>query len=131
MTDNDTVRDLEWVIMTPDEAAPRKGESGLITDGNGVRRRDFLETRERLASVESSVDRNGEVIERVDDKLDVIDEDLARVEEDTLDKEYFENHYKSTIETNDDVTTLLIWGGGVALALVGAATTVAVATGLI
>lgn len=119
--ENNSARNDEFVVVTPEEPAPVLNEERLHADGHGNRpRREFLETRERLSAVEQQVSQVGKVVSRVEAKVETVHDDVQSVEENALDKEYFENQYKGTIETNDSVVSILVWGGGVLLALVGA-----------
>jgi hypothetical protein len=128
---DEELRDDKFVVVTPDEPAPVKDKGAVATDGHGgAPRREFLETRERLSAVEQQVAQNGEIVERVETKVDTLHDDLETVEENALDEEYFENRYKANIEKNSDVVTLLVWGGGVLLAVLGSIATL-YSTGLL
>lgn len=121
MTAPENRDDRRYVITTPEEPAPAPDNTRAIADGHGERsRHEFLETRERLSSVEQQVSQTGDIVSRVEGKVDNLHEDISRVEKNALDKEYFDNQYKSDIEKNTDVVTIAIWVGGVVLALMGA-----------
>lgn len=78
-----------------------------------------IETRERLAGVESKVESNADSLDRIEETLEEIQSEVREVDEQALDEEYFRSEYRPDIEHNATVASLLVWGGGVLLALLG------------
>lgn len=91
----------------------------------------IVETRERVGSLEAQILSNQQSLNRIEEKVGEVEEDVQAVEEKTLDKEYFRENYRGDIERNSTINKILVWGGGVLLALTGIASTTAAAMGVI
>lgn len=77
-----------------------------------------LETRERVASMETSVQKVQNSVDRIEDNVDEVADKIDRVENDALDEERFERDYADDIESNSQITTILKWVAGAVVVVV-------------
>jgi len=106
----------------PDTTTDEETGGGTIPDGGQSRRRPI----ERIQRVETRIEHIGNTANRIEDKVDTLHEDIERVEENSLDKEQFDQVFRDRIFRNSRVTSILKWGGVVALGASGAAATLLV-----
>jgi hypothetical protein len=117
-------REFSYVISYPDdrsrEASPTATDGGRShTPGRGAITGHEIETRERLTAVESQMESNAQMLERIDSRLSGVADDIRTVEESALDKEYFRENYRGDIERNSTAAAILYWGGGTTLGILG------------
>ena len=95
---------------------------GTIPDGGKTRRRPI----ERIQRVETRIEHIGNTANRIEDKVDTLHEDIQTVEEQSLDKEHFDEVFRDRIFKNSRITSIVKWGGAFVLGASGAAATIIV-----
>lgn len=87
--------------------------------GKQTRAELLIETRERIASVETEIAQNSETLDRIEDKVNDIDETVDEVDSNAMGEEYFDENFRDEITRNSKIAYLAVWAGSIALALIG------------
>lgn len=122
----------------PDERAykiqiPERNHHGTAYVDGGYGQEPFgdilLETKDRLGSVESEIESHHRTLSRIECKIDDVSESVAAVDDASLSEDHFDQHFRGKINKNRQITRIVVWGGSVALAILGMITTLVAATG--
>lgn len=111
-----------YVITYPDDtgSSPHPVEPPLA-DGTGEHGQQpfLLETRERLAHVESQVGQVADSVDRIEDKVDDVADEVSEVDDGSLDTDRFNNHFAEQIRANTRIRAIARWVGITSLGLGG------------